>query len=156
MIFISYIKITSKHFQQRMSWLPQRWRTQRNAIRHANCKIQWVIKILNAPCTSLWGVCLLECLFIPTIFIYLLYRRKIASVLCFTAHAPRWHIPSRSPVLFWRRRIDATSCSSELHSRVVTLFSRRKSIRVWQSDRTSNQARIPAEFKHIIKRRKRN
>ena len=42
-----------KHFQQRMSWLPQRWRTQRNAIRHANCKIQWVIKTLNATCTSL-------------------------------------------------------------------------------------------------------
>ena len=41
-----------KHFQQRMSWLPQRWRTQRNAIRHANCTIQWVIKTLNATCTS--------------------------------------------------------------------------------------------------------
>jgi len=35
-----------------MSWLPQRWRTQRNAIRHANCTIQWVIKTLNATCTS--------------------------------------------------------------------------------------------------------
>jgi len=51
-----------QHFQQRMSWLPQRWRTQRNAIRNANCKIQWVIKILNATCTSLgkyvcWSVC---------------------------------------------------------------------------------------------------
>ena len=52
----------SNHFQQRMSWLPQRWRTQRNAIRHANCKIQWVIKTLNATCTSFgkyvcWSVC---------------------------------------------------------------------------------------------------
>ena len=54
----------SNHFQQRMSWLPQRWRTQRNAIRHANCKIQWVIKTLNATCTSS-EVCLLECLFYP-------------------------------------------------------------------------------------------
>jgi len=54
----------SNHFQQRMSWLPQRWRTQRNAIRHANCKIQWVIKTLNASCTSS-EVCLLECLFYP-------------------------------------------------------------------------------------------
>jgi len=54
----------SNHFQQRMSWLPQRWRTQRNAIRHANCKIQWVIKTLNASCTSP-EVCLLECLFYP-------------------------------------------------------------------------------------------
>jgi len=45
-----------------MSWLPQRWRTQRNAIRHANRQIQWVIKTLNASCTSLgkyvcWSVC---------------------------------------------------------------------------------------------------
>ena len=48
-----------------MSWLPQRWRTQRNAIRNANCNIQWVIKTLNATCTSS-EVCLLECLFIPT------------------------------------------------------------------------------------------
>ncbi len=44
----------NKHFQQRMSWLPQRWRTQRNAIRLANCKIKWVIKTLNASCTSFW------------------------------------------------------------------------------------------------------
>ena len=53
------------HFQQWMSWLPQRWRTQRNAIRNANCNIQWVIKTLNATCTAS-AVCLLECLFIPT------------------------------------------------------------------------------------------
>ena len=55
-------KTMKKHFQQRMSWLPQRWRTQRNAIRHANCEIQWVIKTLNASCTSFgeyvcWSVC---------------------------------------------------------------------------------------------------
>jgi len=33
-----------------------------------SCELQnqWVIKTLNATCTSLWGVCLLECLFIPT------------------------------------------------------------------------------------------
>jgi len=55
----------NKHFQQRMSWLPQRWRTQWNAIRHAICRIQWVIKTLNATCTSS-EVCLLESLFIPT------------------------------------------------------------------------------------------
>ena len=44
--------IMTKHFQQWMSWLPYRWRTQRNAIRNANCKIQWVIKTLNTTCTS--------------------------------------------------------------------------------------------------------
>ena len=48
-----------------MSRFPQRWRTQRNAIRHANCRIQWVIKILNASCTAS-AVCLLECLYLPT------------------------------------------------------------------------------------------
>jgi len=30
----------------------QRWRTQRNAIRNANCRIPWVIKSLNAHCAS--------------------------------------------------------------------------------------------------------
>ena len=50
-------------FQQRMSWLPQRWRTQRNAIRNANCISSWIIKSLNAHCTSgiCPGVCLFEC-----------------------------------------------------------------------------------------------
>ena len=33
-----------------MSRFPQRWRTQRNAIRNANCKTSWIIKILNAHC----------------------------------------------------------------------------------------------------------
>jgi len=47
-----------------MSWFPHRWRTQRNAIRNANCRIQWIIKPLNAPCASgtFLGACLLECL----------------------------------------------------------------------------------------------
>ena len=40
------------NFQQRMSRLPQRWRTQRNAIRNANCKTSWIIKTLNAHCAS--------------------------------------------------------------------------------------------------------
>jgi len=35
-----------------MSRFPQRWRTQRNAIRNANCKTSWIIKILNAHCAS--------------------------------------------------------------------------------------------------------
>ena len=35
-----------------MSRLSQRWRTQRNAIRSANCRIQWIIKFLNAYCAS--------------------------------------------------------------------------------------------------------
>ena len=31
-----------------MSWLAQRWRTQRTAIRSVNCRIQWIIRLLNA------------------------------------------------------------------------------------------------------------
>ena len=55
------------NFQRRMSWLPHRWRTQRNAIRNANCRIQWIIKTLNASCASgiFLGACLLECLLTP-------------------------------------------------------------------------------------------
>ena len=48
-------------FQQRMSWFPQRWRTQRNAIRNANCISSWIIKSLNAHCAS--GICPEACLF---------------------------------------------------------------------------------------------
>ena len=41
------------NFWQRISWLSQRWRTQRNAIRNVNCRIQWIIESLNAYC-ALW------------------------------------------------------------------------------------------------------
>ena len=36
--------------QQRISWLPQRWRTQRNAIPSVNCRIPRIIEFLNAYC----------------------------------------------------------------------------------------------------------
>ena len=55
------------NFQRWMSRFPQRWRTQRNAIRNANCRTSWIIKILNAHCA--FGIfpvaCLSECLWIP-------------------------------------------------------------------------------------------
>lgn len=44
-----------------MSRLAHRWRTLRTAIRNANCRIQWVIEILNAYCT--FGLCLEVCLY---------------------------------------------------------------------------------------------
>lgn len=61
-----YLK-NNYNLQQRMSWLPQRWRTQRNAIRNANCKTSWVIKILNAHCAPMkcMVACLFECLWTP-------------------------------------------------------------------------------------------
>ncbi len=52
--------IIKYNFQQRMSRLLQRWRTQRNAIRNANCRTSWIIKILNAHCAS--GICLVACM----------------------------------------------------------------------------------------------
>ena len=45
-------KLLIYNFQRWMSRLSQRWRTQRNAIRNANCRIQWIIKSLNAYCAS--------------------------------------------------------------------------------------------------------
>ena len=51
-------------FQRWISGFPQRWRTPRNAIRNANCRIKWVIKSLNANCCSrfLAGACLVQTL----------------------------------------------------------------------------------------------
>ena len=40
--------INFSNFQRWMSWLAQRWRTQRTAIRSVNCRIQWIIRLLNA------------------------------------------------------------------------------------------------------------
>lgn len=42
--------IIQYNFQQRISWFSHRWRTQRNAISNVNCRIQWIIESLNAPC----------------------------------------------------------------------------------------------------------
>ena len=63
----------SIHFQQRMSWLPQRWRTQRNAIRNANRT--------TSESSNFWthlalrefsrGACLMECLFSTSILFLL-------------------------------------------------------------------------------------
>ena len=43
---------TKNNFQQRISWFSQRWRAQRNAKRNVNCRLQRIIKILNANGTS--------------------------------------------------------------------------------------------------------
>ena len=52
-----------------MSRLPQWWWTQRNAIRNANCKTSWIIKILNAHCAlrKCLRAYLFECLYTPLI-----------------------------------------------------------------------------------------
>ena len=61
-ILIDLLKVILSKFSQWISWFSQRWRTQRNAIRSANCKTQWIIKILNANCAP-WlslGACFFE------------------------------------------------------------------------------------------------
>ena len=46
----AFVPVKLYNFQQRISWLSHRWRTQRNAISNVNCRIQWIIESLNAPC----------------------------------------------------------------------------------------------------------
>ena len=46
----AFVPIKLYNFQQRISWLSHRWRTQRNAISNVNCRIQWIIESLNASC----------------------------------------------------------------------------------------------------------
>ena len=50
---LDFLFLIRNNFWQRISWLSQRWRTQRNAIRNVNCRIQWIIESLNAHC-ALW------------------------------------------------------------------------------------------------------
>ena len=61
-------------------------------------------------------------------------------------------------VLFFSEKFDSTRRpgSSELSSRPSPVSRDGMEECPRPSDRTSNQARIPAEFKHITKRRKRN
>ena len=52
-LLLTFESVNQYNFQQRISWLSHRWRTQRNAISNVNCRIQWIIESLNAPC-ALW------------------------------------------------------------------------------------------------------
>ena len=85
---VSLKKQMTYNFQRWMSWLPQRWRTQRNAIRNANCITSWIIKPLNAYCAS--GIFLVaylaECprapLVPPHVYIILLYLCVVRVWFC--------------------------------------------------------------------------
>ena len=68
-----FLVLIHNNFQQWMSRLAHRWRTLRTAIRNANCRIQWVIEILNAHCTfGLYlEVCLYQCPYIKLVFLFL-------------------------------------------------------------------------------------
>ena len=169
-----------------MSRFPQRWRTQRNAIRNANCKTSWIIKILNAHCA--FGIfpvaCLFECLWTP-LSVDVFQQLDLCECLSLRMDSYEmfvdgcWaSIVSGFPhsVLCWELNISSISgntlrvewvlarslvfntfnTGNEIQCFLSKYFVQSNFCTRYNSFRISNQARRPAEFKHIIKRRKRN
>jgi len=169
-----------------MSWLSRRWRTQRNAIRHANCKIQRVIKSLNATCAAISSM--FRGVFVhphpppnPPLSLSLLGERSgvwrgVAPVVflsVFLSHSGGGKKGGR------KTHPDDNIFFLEMHSiknvALAPCYSFRKGAVTWRNlifrgtaasffktewsiislDRTSTEARLPAEFKHITKPRKR-
>ena len=158
-----------------MSRFPQRWRTQRNAIRNANCKTSWIIKILNAHCAfGFYPVaCLSECLWTPlsagcTVCTWpaaglcqWVWKQNTPLCLEIALSSDFWK-PTSVPVkrafaaprpslveISWS--LDKPRCEQRLDLTASHFFGL-----AYVQFRISDQARGPAEFKHIIKRRKRN
>ena len=154
------------NFQQRISWLSHRWRTQRTAIRNVNCRIQWIIESLNAPCAARFSeghVCLSVTLIyhLPSLVewtwtVLSLVRRLVSKciVACRVLREARpdetvWYLYLRwsswfhdaAPGVLWA--YNGEEC-----------FSKDSPIYILRL--TSNQMGLPAELKHINKRRKRN
>ena len=103
-----------------MSRFPQRWRTQRNAIRNANCKTSWIIKILNAHCA--FGIfpvaCLSECLWIPLSANLLWLVAGWSGFDCFWLSLLKFYNTyvhrSRKVLLVWRTALTFSSISGSL------------------------------------------
>ena len=192
------------NFQQWISWLLHRWRTQRNAIRNVNCRS---VTHRNFERTlhlvAFRQVCLFECLCklsllssFPTIFLgmerekgrgcwslcvsawkksvhelTLEYLRhllwligekpwsfKSGSLDCLNGKSPLWfwHFWNSRCFPFWFL-LGFTGKYQDISAvgMLLLLMTTKTSIpytTIW----TSNQARLPAELKHINKRRKRN
>jgi len=136
-----------------MSWLSQRWRTQRNAIRDANCRASessnlWTHIALSAfgreySCLSvcLCVFCRASCFFFEESGVLQKTVGWAMCCVCFVTAGRWWDSPER-----W-------DCIAFLQRRFLS-----KIASVWKAKRnqTSNQERIPPEFKHITKGRKRN
>ena len=148
-----------------MSWLPQRWRTQRNAIRNANCKTSWIIQILNAHCASILGACLFECqwislssfagLFVSTRIFWggfnkLLMKKCTGFFLENSSGQPAYLVKHKWCAILWVWSVPRPELFSLVWLSYTVIFYCRVFFLI------SNQTRGPAEFKHIIKRRKRN
>ena len=182
-----YWPIKLYNFQQWISWFSHRWRTQRNAISNVNCRIQWIIESLNAPCALGYsqehaclsvmnpslaifaerqldsgadvGVCLVIrkarlkesswCTWILGLGDDLFISLGLAQ-----AQPSLWYHPMESlcdgyePLEWQHRIVHADPIVEPLR---ICLYEQLFSIHL-----ASNQVGLPAELKHINKRRKRN
>ena len=163
------------NFWQRISWLSQRWRTQRIAISNVNCRIQWIIKSLNAHC-ALWYSGEHACLRIDKTLTCPSLFGTVKVGRCASVDLDRLWISESTMIL------------NEMSTALVVLNKAQSAWmefeRTWSSRRcfvqrltccvpnhyiggcipvgvssknlVSNQVGKPAELKHINKRRKRN
>ena len=143
------------NFQQRISWLSQRWRTQRNAIRSVNCRIPWIIESLNAPCT-LWyseGYARLSVIVISLqrLFCCLNVDLDVAVLLRLVLNA--WVYPVLQRI---RCNKHFTRVGWKTAFVIWALCFEPSTCRQLFDNLTSNRVGLPAELKHINKRRKRN
>ena len=152
--------------QQRISWLSDRWRTQRNAIRSVNCRNTWIIESLNAYCARGFGqehVCLSVGLILALLQHLCLEQERtwLSRCLIFGSDAGSaevqrlMHGPAYGPLL--GRQLVANAlvdglelCLSTQTRNFGPVPKQTPIFSTWA------QARLPAELKHINKRRKRN
>ncbi len=168
------------NFWQRISWLSQRWRTQRIAISNVNCRIQWIIKSLNAHC-AFWYSGKHACLRIDQhsldTFVFALFASFIWSgrqiqiarwiwVVCINLQWPS--IECMAAICWWYQGLSAwirfipfwflsfLVQYSAYDGHLTTLFHIVDQFDSRFEHLVSNQVGKPAELKHINKRRKRN
>ena len=145
---LSYISYDKKqyNYQWWMSWLPPRWRTQQNAIRNVNCRIQWIIRLLNA--NGALGISLRECMF--------QYFQKNPKPMIGQTNMCLGDLYLAVSVTVWRVE-HVTSLASDAHCSSKRLSMCCSSLAdVCLLEKIWNHTRLPTEFKHIIKWRKRN
>ena len=135
------------NFQQRISWLSHRWRTQRNAISNVNCRIQWIIESLNASCAP-WYSEEHACLSVIKFSTIPRCGLDLGGFAGFKESRLPWKALAVSEYLW---------CDNYLCLGVYDACCFWTCVlRILLTNLTSNQVGLPAELKHINKRRKRN
>ena len=143
------------NFQQRISWLSHRWRTQRNAISNVNCRIQWIIESLNAPCAPWYSeehACLSVMFSLNPVWFFR-HELEVEALLDFLSSAPLKYSSVDVCRMFSGVIIVYAAWTEAI------LISVLLTVLCWTNllwHLTSNQVGLPAELKHINKRRKRN